>query len=190
VAFGLIGAGIGLLLSGRRRKSLYYTTGSFGESESGTNSKYYEGQQYESDASGYTKDISQAAAGIRNKAAGAAATAVSQARKAGQHVRNTAQNAGGQAASAFDSNPLLLGVAALVAGAVVGLAIPSTQLEGEYLGETSEQVINRAKSAARDTADRAQRAAQDTGRELKQKAKQAIGLAEAERQREPQPATY
>ena len=178
IAFGLIGAGVGVLLFGSRRASAYCSTGSFDQGG------------YESGASRYAAAASQTAAGIKSKASEAAATAGQRARKVGQQVRNTAQNASGQAASAFDSSPLLLGIAALAAGAVVGLALPGTQVEGEYLGGASERVIDRAKTAARDAADRAQRAAQDTGRELKQKAKEAIGVSEPGRQRETEPAAY
>ena len=48
----------------------------------------------------------------------------------------------------LDRNPLLLGAAALIAGAAVGLSIPETESENQFMGEAREQLVERAQEAA------------------------------------------
>jgi hypothetical protein len=58
-------------------------------------------------------------------------------------------------------NPLMVGAAALLLGSAVGLAIPETEKENEWLGETRDSVLDKAQQMARTTAARAQEAAAD-----------------------------
>lgn len=51
-------------------------------------------------------------------------------------------------------NPLAVGAAAVAAGAAVGLALPATHIEHEYMGEASEKVVDKAQQVARDAIDR------------------------------------
>jgi ElaB/YqjD/DUF883 family membrane-anchored ribosome-binding protein len=57
-------------------------------------------------------------------------------------------------------NPLAVSAAALAVGAAVGLALPSTRMEHEYLGELSENVVDKAQQAARDAMDKVKSATQ------------------------------
>ncbi len=53
----------------------------------------------------------------------------------------------------IQENPLLVGAGALMIGAAFGLAVPETEAENEWLGETRDNVVNRARDAASDAAD-------------------------------------
>lgn len=50
----------------------------------------------------------------------------------------------------IEENPLAVGAVALALGAAVGLAIPLTAKENEYLGEYRDQVVGKAQEAAQD----------------------------------------
>ena len=56
-------------------------------------------------------------------------------------------------------NPLAAGAVALAAGTAVGLMIPSTQIESEYIGETGERLVERVEDVARDALGKVQDAA-------------------------------
>jgi vacuolar-type H+-ATPase subunit H len=53
------------------------------------------------------------------------------------------------------SNPLAVGAAALVLGAAVGLALPSTRKEDELMGEARDTALDRVQSAAQETMEKA-----------------------------------
>ena len=65
------------------------------------------------------------------------------------HVRDTAE-----------SNPLGLVLGGLAVGFLVGTLLPSTQLENEQLGETSDRWIGAANETASDALDRGKQIAQ------------------------------
>ena len=80
----------------------------------------------------------------------------------GQTVRDMAHRSGrqlaraGRRASTFASrgarmvrdNPIGFGIAALAAGAAVGLSAPETETENEWMGDTRDALIDRAKEMA------------------------------------------
>lgn len=47
-------------------------------------------------------------------------------------------------------HPLLVGAGALMLGAAVGLAIPETEMENEWMGEARDNVVARAREMVRD----------------------------------------
>ena len=57
------------------------------------------------------------------------------------------------------NNPLAAGLIAAAVGLTLGLALPETERENELMGEARDSVVNRAKDAARDAAERVQDAA-------------------------------
>jgi ElaB/YqjD/DUF883 family membrane-anchored ribosome-binding protein len=57
-------------------------------------------------------------------------------------------------------NPLAVGAAAVAVGAAVGLALPGTRIEQEYMGEASEKIVDRAQQVARDAMDKVKTATQ------------------------------
>lgn len=69
-------------------------------------------------------------------------------------------------------NPLAAGAVAVAAGTAVGLALPSTRLESQYVGEASEKLVDKAQDVAREAIHKVQNAAQQMGGEGQQGAGQ------------------
>lgn len=59
----------------------------------------------------------------------------------------------------WQRNPLLIGAASAVVGALVGLAVPETERENELMGETRDNMVEGVEQMARDTAKKVQDAA-------------------------------
>ncbi|HEX5604009.1 MAG TPA: hypothetical protein VFX63_15720, partial [Pyrinomonadaceae bacterium] len=55
-------------------------------------------------------------------------------------------------------NPLAVGAVAVAAGTAVGLMLPSTQFESEYIGETGEKLVESVEDVARGALDKVQEA--------------------------------
>jgi ElaB/YqjD/DUF883 family membrane-anchored ribosome-binding protein len=60
-------------------------------------------------------------------------------------------------------NPLAMGAAAVAVGAAVGLALPTTRIEHEYMGEASEKLVDKAQQVAREAMDKVKTATQGEG---------------------------
>ena len=60
-----------------------------------------------------------------------------------------------------ERNPIGLAVGAAAVGFVVGLAIPSTRVENEHVGEMSDRLVEAAKETAGDAVERGKQVAQD-----------------------------
>ena len=98
--------------------------------------------------------------GARDAVTGAASKAVPSGEKVGR-IKDTAER-----------NPMGLAVGAAAVGFVVGLAIPSTRVENERVGEMSDRLVEAAKETAEDAVERGKQVAQeavgaakDSGRE-------------------------
>jgi hypothetical protein len=90
--------------------------------------------------------------------------------EAASRARETVTRTGRQARSRFqrllNDNPLLVGAAAMMVGAAVGMAMPETEKENEWLGEAKDTVVDRAQDMARGAASRAQEAAGDVASDV------------------------
>jgi hypothetical protein len=96
----------------------------------------------------------------------------SSARDAGEAVRRTSRRAQNRLQRLMRENPLMAGAAAAVIGAAVGMALPETERENEWLGDTKETVVDRAQDIARNAATAVQEAAGDMAGEV---AKTVVG---------------
>ncbi|HZS82505.1 MAG TPA: DUF3618 domain-containing protein [Stellaceae bacterium] len=83
----------------------------------------------------------------------------------------------------MDEHPLALGALGLLAGAVLGMALPATRVEDEYFGETRERVIGGARELGREALDRAEKVA-DAAVEAARKEVSGEGSAESEKAEE------
>jgi hypothetical protein len=84
----------------------------------------------------------------------------------GSRAKDGANAVGSRFGQVLRNNPLAVGAVAMAAGTAVGLALPSTQIENEYIGETSERLVDKAQEVARDALDKVQDTAkQMTGQE-------------------------
>lgn len=53
-------------------------------------------------------------------------------------------------------NPLAVGAVAVAAGTAIGLMLPSTQIESDYIGETGEKLVEKVEDVARDALGKVQ----------------------------------
>jgi ElaB/YqjD/DUF883 family membrane-anchored ribosome-binding protein len=75
----------------------------------------------------------------------------------------------------LEENPFAIGAVALALGAIVGLMLPTTEIEGQYMGEYRENLIQQAQDAAGDLITKAQNVASEVTETVKEEAK-AQGL--------------
>lgn len=75
-------------------------------------------------------------------------------------AKDSVSDLGTRCGQLMRSNPLAMGAVAVAAGTAVGLMLPSTRFETEYIGETSEKLVDRAQEMARGAIDKVQEAAQ------------------------------
>jgi hypothetical protein len=80
-------------------------------------------------------------------------------REAAEGVRRTSRRAGSQLQQAMRTNPLAVGAIAAGVGAAIGFALPETERENEWMGESRDAMIDRAQEMARDAAERVKDAA-------------------------------
>jgi ElaB/YqjD/DUF883 family membrane-anchored ribosome-binding protein len=87
-------------------------------------------------------------------------------------VRRTTRHAQSQLQRLINENPLMVGAGALVLGAAVGLSLPETGHENEWMGETRDNLVERAQDVARHAVSTVQDAAGNVADEV---VKRAIG---------------
>jgi hypothetical protein len=96
-----------------------------------------------------------------HQAAGAARGAISTVRDAGSAVLDRAgaagdlaNRAGSQVAEKLSTDPWLIGVAGLVAGALFAAILPPTRIEQDYIGEARDGLWNKANEFGHEAAER------------------------------------
>jgi len=111
-----------------------------------------------------------------HQATGAARGAISSVRDAGSAVLDRAsryteyagdagdlaKRASGQLAEKLEHDPWLIGVAGLVAGALIAAFLPPTRVEEEYIGEAREELWSRANALGHEAAERVREVADAT----------------------------
>ena len=78
----------------------------------------------------------------------------------GTRAKDTASSFGNRFGQVLRENPLAVGAVAIAAGTAVGLVLPTTKFESEYIGETSERFVDKAQEVAREAIDKVQNATQ------------------------------
>jgi hypothetical protein len=96
-----------------------------------------------------------------HQAAGAARGAISTVRDAGSAVLDRAGAAGdlanrasGQVTEKLSTDPWLIGVAGLIAGAIFAAILPPTRIEQDYIGEARDGLWNKANELGHEAAER------------------------------------
>jgi ElaB/YqjD/DUF883 family membrane-anchored ribosome-binding protein len=74
-------------------------------------------------------------------------------------AKDSASSVGTRFGELCRENPLAVGAVAVAAGTAVGLILPSTQFESEYIGETGEKLVESVEDVARGALDKVQDAA-------------------------------
>jgi gas vesicle protein len=80
----------------------------------------------------------------------------------------------------WNESPLLIGAAAAVLGAIVGLTIPETERENELMGETRDSMFDTVQETVRDKVTEVQQAASNAATLVQDAAKSAVGLGAAD----------
>ena len=114
-----------------------------GSGRSYGSSQYNQGSQYGYGNEGWTEGTSRALA------------------DAGDTARQTVRRTSNQLQRMLRDNPLLVGAAAVLAGAAIGASLPETERENQLMGEARDSVVDRAQEAARDAANTVKEAAAD-----------------------------
>lgn len=116
------------------------------------------------EAIGYKTDVKSRArdkvTGVRERIGGATPST--------GDVKDGAQ----KAVSVAESNPLGFGVAALAGGFLIGMLLPSTNVENEKLGPKADELKEQAKETAAEAVDRGKQVAQDAAETAKDSAQQ------------------
>jgi hypothetical protein len=78
-----------------------------------------------------------------------------------ERTRQTTRTARSRVLRSWNTNPLLLGAMTLVLGAIVGAAVPESDRENEWLGETRDNLIDDVQQSVKQTVQKVQNAASD-----------------------------
>jgi gas vesicle protein len=190
LAIGLIGLGLGLLYMNRSEKRSQYRynpnktdydfdrEGGYQRREfsaKDNQSTFATAQSKVSDTVGSVSGtVSDAAGAVSDTVSDVAGKAYEQVGNLGSQVKDVAGSAQDQYEYYMDENPLAVGAVALALGAAVGMSIPSTRFEGELMGETRDNLVNKAQATARDTIDKVQQVAGTVTETVKQAAGDVI----------------
>lgn len=128
--------------------------------------------------------MSNAAGQAREKASHLADRATDQVQDIADDARYYGRRAENWLERQMNESPLTMGAVALAAGALVGLAVPETRKEDEWLGRRSDQFKHQARDAAEEKLDQAKRVAEVTLEEAKEKAKDVAETAKDEAKRQ------
>jgi hypothetical protein len=199
----LVGIGLGWLYVNRRRTPSYSSNRYYNQYGPRGNQGYYASQgaytesgRYGQSQRGVGETISDAASkaqervgDIAGKAQETVGNMVDQAQETAGNIVDQAQETAGniayqarhQAQRAEDrfqyqlrENPLAIGALAIALGAAVGLAVPETQVEHEFMGEARDKLVDKAQDVARDTMDKVQRVAGDVMEEAQTAVRERI----------------
>lgn len=157
IPFAFVGIGLGLLAMKKRR-----TEPSSHQSDSRPDPSL--ANSVRKAASGV---VDSAATSVRDAASSAADTTRQQFHHVSDRARQGARMASDRLKGTLQDNPMALGMAALAAGALVGLTLPSTRVEGEYMGEARDRLVGQAKSVAQDVVGKIQSVTKEAGQTVK-----------------------
>lgn len=130
------------------------------------------------EAIGYKSDVKGRASGWVSDKKDAVTSRVSGVKDSVTGTMPDAEQAKGQArrgARVARENPMGLAVAGAAVGFLAGLAVPSTRVENERLGEASDQLKDAAKDAGQEAFDRGKTVAQEAGQAAMETAKERGG---------------
>jgi len=133
-------------------------------------------QPYYQDATGFTGQAGEQVADSYNRAKETVSNAAERAQEAAgesfeaaqQKVSEFSSQARDYSADMLNRNPLLVGAAALLAGAAVGLSLPETESENQFMGEAREGLVERAQEAAHAAVDKVKNVAGEASKNLGQ----------------------
>jgi len=117
--------------------------------------------------SGVKDSVSEAAGGVADRAGEFKEQAGERLGDWGNQARWQTQRLKTNLEHAAEENPLALAIGAAVVGRALGMLLPGTQREDEWMGSARDQLVDRAE----ETVERAKEAATEAGREVKETVK-------------------
>lgn len=175
LALSLIGLGVGMLVvNGYSRRShsnsKNYRRGIYADTEGADYNRHSALKSAQDKIGGVASSayegVSNATSSAYEGVAGAASTAYGSVTNAAGTAYEKVGELGTQAREQYDyyieENPLAVGAVALAVGAAVGFSLPTTRYEGELLGEYSQQVLEKAQTAATGLVDKVKTVAGET----------------------------
>jgi ElaB/YqjD/DUF883 family membrane-anchored ribosome-binding protein len=158
IPVALVGLGLGMIVMRAVRgngEDFYYD-------RSQTSSGMGRRTQPERDATRY--DLGQTEHGTLDQVKDTASDLAHRSTDALNNLRRKAADGASQMTNRFGQvlreNPLAVGAVAIAAGTAIGLVLPTTKFENEYIGETSERLVDKAQEVAREAIDKVQNVAQ------------------------------
>jgi len=117
------------------------------------------GETVSNAAGAVSNTVSSAAGTVSDTVSGAASKAYEQVGNLGSNVQDFAGTAQEQYEYYMDENPLAVGAVALALGAAVGMAIPTTRVENQWMGATRDDLVQQAKETAGGAVEKVQQVA-------------------------------
>jgi phage-related protein len=132
------------------------------------------GQAYKSVSSAagaVSGTVGDVAGKVSDTVSNVAGQAYEQVGNLGSRAKDVAGSAQDQYEYYMDENPLAVGAVALAIGAAVGFAFPSTKAENRLMGETRENLLQKAEETARDAVGKVQQVAGEVVQTVKEEVK-------------------
>jgi ElaB/YqjD/DUF883 family membrane-anchored ribosome-binding protein len=153
IPVALIGLGIGMLFMRKSRKDGYDATLRTRSTRAVNTTMEESVRMMQGTKPANTFDtVKQTANNLTNRSTNALSNL-------GTKAKESASAVGTRFGEVLRVNPLAVGAVAVAAGTAVGLVLPSTNIETEYIGETSEKLIDSAEDVARGALNKVQDAA-------------------------------
>jgi ElaB/YqjD/DUF883 family membrane-anchored ribosome-binding protein len=170
VPAALIGIGAAWMLFNRRSRSRDYRYGEAYRGYGTSGRRGLSGETFDPDYAGSYGPVgtggttgSEDFEDVTSRAKEYTSDVTARAQKFTGEVRETARRTSQRAQVKFDdvlrNNPLALGAAAALVGAVVGMSMPPTETENQLMGEARDSVVDRARNLASDAAEQVSQAA-------------------------------
>jgi len=165
----LIGLGVGMLVMRNWGGRSYDSSTSSRKSLQGSSSDYEMGdvgrmprtQTYRGSGESTLNQVKETASDLASRSTEALSNI-------GTKAKNSATAVTSRFERMMHENPLAVGAVAIAAGTAIGLVLPSTRLENEYIGETGERLVERVEDVARDALGRVEGAAKQMTSERQQ----------------------
>jgi len=156
IPLALIGLGVGMLVMKNYRGQSYGSSSAPRKLPQGQRSNYAMG---DAGQAGQTQQSTSIGAGALNQVKETASDLTNRSTQTFNELSTKAKDGASRVGEMMRENPLAAGAIAIAAGTAVGLMIPSTRIENEYIGETGERLVERVEDVARDTLGKVQDAA-------------------------------
>jgi len=147
------------------------------QSRYGSNERYYarRGRSYGDESDQYFADVDFPGR-ASNRSRGYSTGVRRETETTGEYARETIGRAQGQLRQTWERNPLLIGAAAGLLGAVIGSLVPETDSENELMGPARDSMVEVVEQAVQEKVEQVQNVATNAVNEVQK----AVGIASTE----------